>query len=112
VLESLQNDLEQVGPTLQKLAQMVISEEISEYPIFVAAHQMVEIGKPVFDLDDVQVNWFFSISTMEEILQKGILKSENLNRFRRTYSDPAEKACIFVITEELAQIVFVPYAIS
>ena len=112
VLESLQKDQERVGPTLQKLAQMVINEEVSEYPIFVAAHQIVEIGKPVFDLDDVQVNWFFNISTLEEILQKGILKSENLNRFRKTYNDPVEKACIFVITEELAQIVFVPYTKS
>ena len=109
ILESLQNDLEQVGETLQKLAQVVIDDGISDFPVFVAAHEFVQIGKPVFDLDDVQINWFFNISTLEEFLQKGIIKTENLNRFRRTYSDPREKACIFVVTPEDARIVFVPY---
>ncbi|MFK7971056.1 MAG: hypothetical protein AB8F95_11845 [Bacteroidia bacterium] len=112
IVESLKNDLDQVGETLHKLAQVVIKEEISDFPVFVAAQQIVDIGKPVFDLDDVQINWFFSISTMEEFLQKGIIKSENLNRFRRTYNDPSEQACIFVVTEDDARIVFVPYANS
>ena len=112
VLESLKNDLDQVGETLHKLAAMVISEGISDFPVFVAAHKFVEIGKPVFDLDDVQINWFFNISTLEEFVQKDIIKTENLNRFRRTYNDPEENACIFVITEDDARIVFVPYAKS
>jgi hypothetical protein len=109
ILESLQNDLEQVGATLQKLAQVVIDDGISDFPVFVAAHEFVQIGKPVFDLDDVQIDWFFNISTLEEFFQKDIIKSENLNRFRRTYSDPRQKACIFVITQDDARIVFVPY---
>lgn len=109
VLESLQNDLSQVGDTLKQLAQLVIAEKVSEYPVFVAAHQFVQLGKPVFDLDDVQLNWYFNISTLEEMTQKGVVKAENLNRFRRTYGDPEERACIFVVTETDQRIVFVPY---
>ena len=45
ILESLHNDFEKVKESLHFVAQKVIEEGISEYPIFVASHEWIEIGK-------------------------------------------------------------------
>lgn len=109
IIESLRNDIAQVGPQLREIAEKVISEGISDYPIFVAAQEMIEIGKPIFDRDVVPVNWFFSASILEDFVRRELVKRENLGRFQRTFGDPSEKACIFVITGDDARFVFVPY---
>ncbi len=112
ILESLQNDVAQVGEHLKKISTSVIDEGISEYPVFVAAQQLIDIGKPIFDRDSVMLNWFFSASILEDFLRRKIILQENLQAFKRTYGDPKEKACIFVIAQDEARIVFVPYEIS
>ena len=109
LLESLQSDVEQLGAAMKVVAQTIISEEISEYPVFVASQQILDIGRPLFDQDSVHLNWFFNVSVLEEFLKKEIVTTEQLANFKRTYKEPEEKACIFLVTEESAQFVFIPY---
>ncbi len=109
ILESLNNDIALVGEQLKEIAQRVIDEGISDYPVFIASQEMVDIGKPIFDRDEVSVNWFFNASILEDFVRRDLVKRENLGRFQRTFGDPAEKACIFVITGMDGQFVFVPY---
>lgn len=112
ILESLQNDVALVGEHLKAIAERVIEEGISEYPVFIAAQEIVEIGRPIFDRDEFTLNWFFNASILEEFVNKQIVTKENLNRFKRTMGDPQEKAAIFVITTEEARFVFVPYELE
>lgn len=109
LLESLQSDLLEVGFQLKEIARQVIQEDISEYPVFIASQTWIDIGKPVFDRDLVQLNWFFYASILEDFIKRKIVLPSNLLQFKRTYGDPMLKACIFVITEEEAGFVFVPY---
>ncbi|MDX2246239.1 MAG: hypothetical protein SF052_05665 [Bacteroidia bacterium] len=109
VLDSIRNDMAVIGKSLHILAQRVIEEEISDYPIFVASQEYLDIGKPIFDRDVVHVNWFFNISFLEDFLRKGLINSDKTHQFKRTFGDPLKKACVFVITEESGQFVFVPY---
>jgi len=110
ILESLQNDIYQIGEHLQEIAHKVLDEGISEYPVFVASQEIADIGKPVFDRDTIQLNWFYYASLLEEFVKKNLVLPENLSQFKRIYSDPRKIACIFVISNtEDARFVFVPY---
>ncbi|MEZ4826115.1 MAG: hypothetical protein R3C61_07450 [Bacteroidia bacterium] len=109
ILESIRNDMAVVGRSLYTLAQRVIEEEISDYPIFIASQDYVDIGKPIFDRDVVQVNWFFNVSFLEDFVKKGLIQAERANQFKRTFNDPSRKACVFVISEDTGRFVFVPY---
>ncbi len=110
ILESLQNDIFQVGVSLKEIAHKVLDEGISEFPIFVASQEMVELGKHIFDRDSIQLNWFYYASFIEEFIKKQLILQENLSQFKRIYNNPREIACIFVIShEEDARFVFVPY---
>lgn len=112
VLESLRNDIAQVGETLKMLAEEILSEEISEYPIFIATHTPIQLGKPIPEIDHLALNWFFSVSVLEEFVKKGLVPQDKIDAFRRTYDNPFKKACVFVVEEERARFVFVPYDIA
>ncbi|MEM6264305.1 MAG: hypothetical protein AAGI38_17460 [Bacteroidota bacterium] len=112
LLESLKNDMAQVGATLKVLAGRVINEGVSDYPVFVASQTVVDIGMPIFDQDALPLNWFFYATILEDFVKKGIVKQENLSRFQRTFNDPEEKACIFLVTPEAGKFVFVPYEVE
>ena len=112
ILESIQNDVANVGDQLREIASRVIEEGISEYPVFVAAHQWVDLGRPIFDRDTVQLNWFFFASILEEFVKKKIVLQDKVRAFQRTYGDPLETACIFVITPTEGRFVFVPYQVD
>lgn len=112
ILESLQNDVALVGEHLKEIATRVVDDKISDYPVFVAAQEMVDIGKPIFDRDTVTLNWFFNASILEDFIRKKLVSQNNLNRFKQVFGNPKEKACIFVITEQEGRFVFVPYDID
>jgi len=109
IIESLKSDVAQVAQTLQQVAETVIAEGISEYPVFIASQEIVNLGRPVFDQDELPLNWFFSVTILEDFMKREIVLGDKLQQFKRTFGDPKERACIFVVTPEVAQFVFVPY---
>lgn len=108
-LESLQNDFETVKDSLKIIGERVVSEGISDYPIFVASRDWVEMGKPIFSREDMHLNWYFYASLMEEFVKKNIIKRDKIAAFKKAYPDADEKACIFIVVGEDAKFVFIPY---
>lgn len=112
ILESIHNDVALVGTALKAISEKVVEEGISEYPLFIASQEYVDIGKPVFDRDRVQLNWFFNASILEDFTKKRLISPDKAANFTRTFGDPKEKACIFVVKDGEAFFVFVPYQIE
>ena len=111
IVESIRNDLTQVGDDLQYLAHQVIEEDISAHPIFIASHDYIDIGKPIFDRDHTPLNWFFNATILEDFIRRDLIKADKVPEFRRAAGDPKETAAIFVIVEDEGRWVFVPYDI-
>ena len=109
ILESVRNDVALIGKDLKVISQKVIEGGISEYPVYIAAQDFVDIGKQIFDRDSVQLNWFFYASILEDFTRREIVKGDRIKDFQKTFGDPLERACIFVISEGMGQFVFVPY---
>ena len=109
ILESLRSDMAEIGKYLREVATRVIFEGISDYPVFIASHEMVDIGKPIFDRDSLTINWFFNATLLEDLVRRNLIRKDRVEDFKRTYGDATEKACIFVIYGDAAEIVFIPY---
>ncbi|MEL6673632.1 MAG: hypothetical protein AAFR61_15615 [Bacteroidota bacterium] len=109
ILESIQNDVEHIHQHLKAIAIRVMEEGISDYPVFIAAQEMVDLGRPILDRDSISVNWFFNASILEDFVRRDIVKKDKLEKFKSTFGDPREKACIFVLTPKIGQFIFVPY---
>lgn len=109
ILESLKNDFAQVKEILRTLAERVVQEGISDYPIFVASREWIEIGKPLISREDLPVNWYFFASMLEEFQKRKLIDSRHLQQFKRAYGEPDDRACIFMVVGEQANFVFIPY---
>lgn len=109
ILTSIRNDVAVIGSQLKVIAQRVIEEGISDYPVFIASQQILDIGKPIFDRDEIQINWFFNASILEDFLRRDLVSGAKLGEFRDAFGDPQTTACIFVVADEQGQFVFVPY---
>ena len=108
-LLSLEVDLKLFNESIREVAVEIMVEGLSRYPIFVAHQHEVALGEIILDKDDINSDWSINASTLEEFVERGIIKKELKQRFIDTYKKPEKFMCVFVIVPEGANFVFFPY---
>lgn len=108
-LQSLETDLRLYSESIREIAVEIMMEGLTSYPIFVAHQHEVALGEMILNKDDLNTEWTIHASTMEEFVEKNIIKTELEQRFIETYKNPHEFMCVFVIVPEGANFVFFPY---
>ncbi len=108
-LISLEKDLKFFGESIREVATEIRVEGLSEYPIFVAHQHELALGELILDRHDLGRSWSIHASTLEEFVERGVIKKELKQRFEDNYKDPEKFICVFVVTPEGANFVFVPY---
>jgi hypothetical protein len=108
-LKSLELDLKFYDESIKEVALEIISEGISEYPIFVAHQHELSLGEPILDKEELNTSWSIHASTIEEFVEKGLVQPDKKDRFEKQYKDPHAFMCVFVIVPEGANFVFYPY---
>jgi hypothetical protein len=108
-LLSLQRDLKFFGDSIREVAVEIMVEGLSKYPIFVAHQHEIKLGEPILDRIELNSEWSINASTLEEFVERGVVKPELQQRFIDTYKDPKDFMCVFVVVPEGANFVFVPY---
>src|SRR5437016_4805118 len=108
-LVSLENDLKLYAESMREVAVEIMVEGLSLYPIFVAHQHEVKLGELILDRHDLNTEWTIQASTLEEFVEKGIVKDILKDRFIKTYKNPHDFMCLFVIVPEGANFVFYPY---
>lgn len=111
IIESVQQDLPLYEEHLQKIAQAIVEQHISAFPVFIA-HRAgnLLLGKRVIDAEQWQTQWHIHASLLEEIAQKKIIAPQKVNEFKTIYKDPHQYACLFIVYSETdAGFAFYPY---
>lgn len=108
-LVSLEKDLKLYSDSIQEVAVEIMVEGLSRYPIFVAHQHEVKLGEVILDREDLNTEWTIQASTLEEFIEKGIIKPVLKERFIKSYKNPNEYMCMFVIVPEGANFVYYPY---
>ncbi len=108
-LLSLERDLKFFNDSILEVATEIIMEGLSIYPIFIAHQHELKLGEVILDRHDLNSEWSIHASTLEEFLERGIIKKELKQRFIDTFKNPNKFICVFVVTPEGANFVFVPY---
>lgn len=110
-LNQLSNDLASYLPLLGQVAERILEQEISSYPIFVVfqGDQEIALGLPLIQPEaGSRQPWTVHISTLEEMAARQIVQMERVDRFRQVFKDPATHLCILVWDEGEARFVFLP----
>ena len=108
-LLSLERDLKVYSESIHEVAIEIMVEGLSSYPIFIAYQHIVKLGELILDRDDLNMDWSINASTLEELVEKGVIKKELQERFTKSYKNPHDFMCLFVIVPEGANFVYYPY---
>jgi len=108
-LLSLERDLKIYNESIHEVAIEIMVEGLSSYPIFIAYQHIVKLGELILDRDDLNMEWSINASTLEEFVEKGVIKKELQERFTKSYKNPHDFMCLFVVVPEGANFVYFPY---
>ena len=108
-LLSLERDLKIYNESIHEVAIEIMVEGLSSYPIFIAYQHIVKLGELILDRDDLNMEWSINASTLEEFVEKGVIKKDLQERFTKSYKNPHDFMCLFVIVPEGANFVYFPY---
>ena len=108
-LKSLEVDLKFHAESIKEVAIEIMVEGLSAYPIFIAHQHEVNVGEMILDKEELNTNWTIQASTLEEFIEKGIVKPEKKENFIKNYKNAHEFMCLFVIVPEGANFVFYPH---
>lgn len=108
-LLTLETDLKFFNESIREVAVEIMVEGLSAYPIFIAHQHELALGEVILDRHDLNSEWSIHASTLEEFIERGVIKKELKERFIGTYKNPHEFMCVFVVVPEGANFVFFPY---
>ena len=108
-LVSLEADLKFFNESIREVAVEIMVEGLSSYPIFIAHQHELKLGEVILDRHDLNTEWSIHASMLEEFLEKGIIKEVLKERFIKSYKNPHEFMCVFVVVPEGANFVYYPY---
>lgn len=104
---TLYNDVEIHRDQLHLLSQEIIKNDVSNYPIFIAHQEMVDLGKQIIDKEKHLSNWHISISILEDLVNKQIIAMSKVDEFRKVFKDPAQFFCFLVMSADNPQFIFI-----
>lgn len=108
-LKSLKKDLDFYSGSIREVAVDIIAEGLSAYPVFIAHQHEVALGELILDHNELGTAWSIHASTLEEFVERDIIKEDRRERFIKRYKKPEDYMCLFVIVPEGANFVFYPY---
>jgi hypothetical protein len=108
-LVSLEVDLKFFNESIREVGIEIMVEGLSSYPIFIAHQHELALGEVILDRHDLNSEWSIHASTLEEFVERGVIKKELKERFISTYKNPHDFMCVFVVVPDGANFVFFPY---
>jgi hypothetical protein len=103
----LQAELLPYKKLLSDAVEVILDQDITNYPIFIVHQQELEMGVPLVAKNEKN-KWSVHASSLEEFVSKQIIFPEKIEEFKSNYKEPKVSLCIFVLSELGAQFVFIP----
>lgn len=109
IIDSLNIDLKIYDEMIREVSLDMIAEGFTQYPVFIATEHEVKLGELILDKEDHAATFSVYATTLEELLERSLVKADKKEEFIRTYKDPKRFMCVMLITATIASFVFVPY---
>jgi hypothetical protein len=108
-LGTISSDFVKVADTLKEASYQIRKRGISEYPVFPICKDSQPIGQVILAQNQVNTEWNYYASFLDEFIQRGIIDSDKQADFKEAYKEPDEFCCLFVIDKDFTNFVFIPY---
>ncbi len=108
-LGTISKDFVKVADNLKEASYQIRTRGFSDFPIFPISKSEISIGQLLISKTDLDLDWNYHASYVDEFIQRKLMKNEKLEEFKRIYKDPDEFCCLFVVDEEFTNFLFIPY---
>lgn len=108
-LKSLKVDLDFYSESIKEVSIEMIAEGYTLYPIFIAHQHEVSLGEVLLNKDELNTAWSINVSSLEDFVERGLIKEALEENFKRNYKDANTHMCVFVVVPEGANFVYYPY---
>ncbi|WP_194774286.1 hypothetical protein [Pararhodonellum marinum] len=108
-LGTITKDFIKVSDLLKEAAYQIISRKFSKYPIFPISKEEQPIGNLFLGRTEKDLDWNYYITYLDEFVQRKLIAEGALEDFQKSYKDPDEFCCLFVIDQAFTSFVYVPY---
>ena len=113
ILAALQEEIQKYALWIGGAIQVIRQEGISNYPIVVAHKEaQLGLGVPIVNHTLNESMWSFAATTLEELVQRGVWEMERVDSFRKLYNDKINSICVFILTTNQSQCVFLPFVMN
>lgn len=106
-LKIFKDELKPYKTLLGSVADTIMEQDVSSYPVFVLSRDAIEVGIPL-NTDDIEGSWAVNASSLEEFVAKQLVLSDKVDEFKSVYKDPTAFLCLFVVDKSGATFVFIP----
>ncbi len=108
-LGTITGDFVKVADTLKEASYQVRSRKFSDFPIFPISKMENPIGQSLIDRNQTGQDWYYNITYLDEFIQRLLIEEDKVEEFKKSYKDPDEFCCLFVMDGALTSFVYIPY---
>lgn len=108
-LQSLKLDLDFYSESIKEISVEMVAEGYTLFPIFIAHQHEVSLGELILDKKELNTNWSINASSLEEFLDRGVVKDDRKASFEKNFKSAKDFMCLFVVVPEGANFVFYPF---
>ncbi len=109
LMGKVSSDFIKVSDHLKEASFQIRKRKFSAFPIFILHSNPVEMGSLLFKPEDFQTQYTYKASFFEEFLSRDMIGEESVDLFKEYYKDPEEYCCLFVIENEFAGFIYLPF---
>jgi len=106
-LKVLEEELKPYKQMLGSVADTIMEQDVSSYPIFVIYQDAIEVGIAL-NTDNIEGSLSVNASSLEEFVTKQLVLADKVDDFKSVYKDPTAFLCLFIIDKSSATFVFIP----
>lgn len=108
-LGTISSDFIKVADFLKEASYQIRVRGFSDYPVFPVSKTEQPIGELLYARNDLNLNWNYYASYLDEFVQRKLIADENREDFMKSYKDPDEYCCLFVVDHDFTNFVFIPF---
>ena len=108
VLQALETDIKTLKEALKETANEIVKEGYSRYPIIIAHAQELAFADKIIDRELFQSNFHFSASTLEAMVEKGIILKERKAAMEQQMNTSESTVCFLLLHPEHMRFIFYP----
>ena len=108
-LGTITADFAVVAETLKEASYQIRKRDFSDYPIFAISKTDIPIGQLLIGRKELAAQWNYYASFLDEFVQRKLIAADKVEEFKKTYKNPDEFCCLFVVDTDFTNFLYIPY---